>query len=388
MLPSAADALNNSLDKSNSYQFHEYQNHHVIQMKLTGEPSPYFYWVLKFPLRFVKNNLYYERMKRHDVSREATFFEPSLYSRGSKGRFSYELNADITSSIPNMISMADYRDDSDPLNIRSGNASLRNTRQYNIVVSMRQRGAHQQMTSVKLGYHLSENAVAYSREFDQTTGISFYRPVNLNGNWIINVNFEYTRTLGKSGKMAFENRTEYDYQHCVDMAMLTGMANSQRCVVNNHHIRERLKWSCRIDSNCEFNIFGGGKYYIIYSHQKDFSNIHAYEFNVGANTTFALSKELQFDTEFNILTYRGYQLSEMNTTNWTWNAQFSYIIVKNVLSLRLKGFDILKQLTNTQYAVNAQGHTETWTNSIPNYIMATMTWRFTKPSSNKKIWNQ
>ena len=43
---------------------------------------------------------------------------------------------------------------------------------------------------------------------------------------------------------------------------------------------------------------------------------------------------------------------------------------------KLQGFDILRQLSTTSYAVNAQGRTETWHNSIPRYAMLSLSWRF------------
>jgi hypothetical protein len=46
--------------------------------------------------------------------------------------------------------------------------------------------------------------------------------------------------------------------------------------------------------------------------------------------------------------------------------------VKGKLTMRLEAFDLLRQLSNTQYAVNAQGRTETWYRSLPNYVMLHM----------------
>ena len=73
---------------------------------------------------------------------------------------------------------------------------------------------------------------------------------------------------------------------------------------------------------------------------------------------------------------RGYQQSEMNTTDWIWNAQLTHSFIKGKLLAKLQGFDILHQLSNTQYAMNAQGRTETWHNSIPRYVMLSLSWKF------------
>ena len=40
--------------------------------------------------------------------------------------------------------------------------------------------------------------------------------------------------------------------------------------------------------------------------------------------------------------------------------------------------DLLHQLSNTQYSVNAQGRTETWYRSLPHYVMAHLVYHWNK----------
>jgi hypothetical protein len=48
------------------------------------------------------------------------------------------------------------------------------------------------------------------------------------------------------------------------------------------------------------------------------------------------------------------------------------------VKLTLEGHDLLHQLSNTTYEVNAQGRTETWYRVIPNYVMLRVAWQFNK----------
>ena len=73
---------------------------------------------------------------------------------------------------------------------------------------------------------------------------------------------------------------------------------------------------------------------------------------------------------------RGYQQNEMNTTDWVWNVQLTRSFFKGKLLAKLYAFDILHELSTTSYEVNAQGRTETWHNSIPRYVMLSLSWRF------------
>lgn len=79
---------------------------------------------------------------------------------------------------------------------------------------------------------------------------------------------------------------------------------------------------------------------------------------------------------------RGWQQNEMNTTDWVWNAQLSRSFFKGKLVTKVQGFDLLHELSTTQYMVNEQGRTETWRNSIPRYAMLTISWRFNHNPKN------
>jgi len=52
--------------------------------------------------------------------------------------------------------------------------------------------------------------------------------------------------------------------------------------------------------------------------------------------------------------------------------------------LRLDGFDILHQLSPTDYVINAQGRTETYYRSLPHYLMLHAVWHFNKNPKKKK----
>ncbi len=73
---------------------------------------------------------------------------------------------------------------------------------------------------------------------------------------------------------------------------------------------------------------------------------------------------------------RGYQQTEMNTTDWIWNVQLARTFLKGRLAAKLQGFDLLQQLSNTRYVINSQGRTESWNNSIPRYVMFSLAWKF------------
>ena len=44
----------------------------------------------------------------------------------------------------------------------------------------------------------------------------------------------------------------------------------------------------------------------------------------------------------------------------------------------VEAFDIFHQLSSTQYIINAQGRTEVWNRTLPNYVMLHMSYHFSR----------
>ena len=384
LLPSAREALINVLDKPNSYDFHEYQNHHRIKIAVaSGEEYSnddkkgfVTFWRLTLPLHFANINLYYNRLGRHDVSRRATFFEPELDIRGTVAGINWTFNGSIKSSIPDMTTLVNYRDDTDPLHIRLGNPDLRNQHNYNTSLYLIRNGSHRQFFWLNLDYNQRDNAVAYATEFDKKTGISTVRPVSVNGNWNTSASLGYTRSLDKADKWTINNNFSYNYHHSVDMATVSGAASTMRSIVNNHQFSDNLKLTFRPNDNYEFTLRGGGTYYLVGSKREGFEDISATDYQVGFNAVLNLPAKFQFTSDLTMYARRGYQQSEMNTTDWVWNAQLTRSFLNDKLIAKLKGFDILQQLSTTRYVMNEQGRTESWHNSIPRYVMLSVAYRF------------
>lgn len=385
MLPSAREALIDVLDRPNSYDFHEYQNFHRFSLQVTSEPRManrnyrgiFQRWGLQLPLRIAHKNLYYNRLGRHDVSRRAVFFEPNFDIKGTISDIKWGLSANMWSEIPDMTMLVDYRDDTNPLHIRLGNPDLRNQHNYSASLDLRRWiSKHQQSYWLNIGYHQQDNAVAYATEFDKKTGISTVRPVSVNGNWSTNATLGFSRALAKSDKFTINNQLRYNYHHSVDMATVSGFASTVRSIVNNHQFSDNLRLTFRPNENYEFTLHGGGTYYLVSSQREGFENINAGDYQVGFNTTLNLPAKFQFTTDLTMYARRGYQQSEMNTTDWVWNAQLTRSFLNGKLLAKLKGYDILQQLSNTRYVMNEQGRTESWHNGIPRYVMLSLSWRF------------
>ena len=378
VLPSASNVLLSVLDNNNSYRFNEYRNEHRFNFRYFNRKIKVLnsFVSLNLPLRLLNADFYYYGISEQRFSRRKLFFEPNIELYHWDENVSWVFTARMNSDFPTLLATADYRNDSDPLNIRLGNKNLRNLHHYDVEANVTFNGEKEQTISLSANYHRTDNQVAYALIFDNATGISTIYPTSVNGNWNTKFEVEFKRALDKANKILFSNNFSTNYNHSVDMASIAGSTESQRSIVNNWEFGDELKVNYRLNDNYEFTFHTGGKYYLINSARIGFENIKASDYNIGLNAQIVLPWELQLTTDMTMFARRGYQQTEMNTTDWIWNVQLARTFLNGHLTAKIQGFDLLQQLSNTRYVINSQGRTEMWNNSIPRYVMLSLAWKF------------
>lgn len=378
VLPSASNVLLSVLDNNNSYRFNEYRNEHKFNLQYLNINSKLFNGEvhINLPLRLLNADFYYYGVSEQRFSRRKLFFEPNIRISHWGDDVSWDFTAGMKSDFPTLLATADYRNDSDPLNIRLGNKNLRNLHHYDVEANVTLNGEKEQTISLSANYHRTDNQVAYALIFDNATGISTIYPTSVNGNWNTKFEVEFKRALDKANKILFSNNFSTNYNHCVDMVSITGNTETLRSIVNNWNLGDELKVNYRLNDDYEFTFHTGGNYYLINSARVGFEKIKASDYNIGLNAQIVLPWELQLTTDMTMFARRGYQQTEMNTTDWIWNIQLARTFLNGHLTAKIQGFDLLQQLSNTRYVINSQGRTEMWNNSIPRYVMLSLAWKF------------
>lgn len=378
VLPSTSNVLLSVLDNNNSYRFNEYRNEHRFNFHYFKFCRKLFdgEFTVNLPLRLLNADFHYYGVSEQRFSRRKLFFEPDIRLSHWSEDVSWVFTAGMKSDFPTLLATADYRNDSDPLNIRLGNKDLRNLHYYDVDANITFNGENEKTISLSANYHRTDNQVAYALIFDKTTGASIIYPTSVNGNWNTKFEVEFKRALDKANKILFSNNFSTNYNHSVDMASIAGSTESQRSIVNNWEFGDELKVNYRLNDNYEFTFHTGEKYYLINSERVGFEKIKASDYNIGLNAQIVLPWELQLTTDMTMFARRGYQQTEMNTTDWIWNVQLARTFLKGHLTAKLQGFDLLQQLSNTRYVINSQGRTESWNNSIPRYVMLSLAWKF------------
>ena len=298
-------------------------------------------------------------------------FRWKLSDRGNM-RFEYRGNT----SQPSMSDLLPITDDSDPLNISSGNPELKpsftqsfNWRYNDFFQS------HYQFIFASLRFSTTQNAVANMVKYDPVTGGRTSRPENINGNWNINGNVTYNVAIDTAGYFNINTSTEASYANNVGYIDINRDGNVSKMTTKSTTLSERLGASYRNDW-LEVELNGAVRYNRNSNALQQNSNLNTWAFNYGFNTTMQMPWGMQFTTSLNMSSRRGYSDAAANTNELIWNAQLSQSFLKGKpLSVRLEFYDILHQQSNFSRAINAMSRNDNEYNSINSYVMLRATYR-------------
>ncbi len=313
-----------------------------------------------------------------DTIRNVVNISPTLNLRW---RFSKVSNLRITyrgrTGQPSMTDLMDIRDDSDPLNISTGNPGLKpsfthNMRvRYNNFIEKRT-----QAINGHLNFSVTQNNVARKVSYNPETGGRLTRPENINGNWNINGGFMYNTAIDTAGFFNINTVTNIGYDNHVGYVTLNRNSNSQKTTTRNTTLSERLGASYRNDW-LEFEINGSVNYNRARNTLQPNNNLDTWRFNYGFDTHIRLPWNMQISTNMGMNSRRGYNDAALNTNELIWNAQISQsFLEQNALTISLQLYDILHEQSNFSRSINAMSRTDTEYNAITSYAMLTANFKF------------
>ena len=392
-LPSTRDEMQMAIDAENSY--YSTLRHDInifspgvwfVKQKDIGTNGKHNYIdviCLEFnlPLRLQTDRLNYDRsiLNVRDRRRHLTFFEPNA----SIEIFGYNLSWSLTHDAPDMLYLLPIRDDTDPLNISTGNENLRNTHHHRF--AFRKEWKQQQLgstSSFNIDWHIMQNAIAMGRTYDSQTGVTTYQPDNVNGNWTLSATYRLNRPLDKAKRLFLSNATTVGYANSADLVS-TDLPYAVRSSVRNANASEELSLSYKIKQYA----FGGrfGVNWInAHSDRQNFETVNCENWLLGANATIPLPWKMQLAADFSATLRTGYNDPNMNEAAFVCNARLSKSFFHGKLTMILDGFDIFNGIKDIRRTINEQGRTETWYNSVHRYVMLHAFYKFAKKPKNAK----
>ena len=373
VLPSVSDAvLNSGFVPSNSYDYVMNEDKHTLKIH-AGSFFPHLYkddyqpnMSIEADINYVPGHISYNQFNQNFSAKRRPFYvDPKVWFEiGGIGWITYRYYA----TLPGLRNLLDVTDAANPLYIYLGNPDLKTTRTHEVKLHIY--SLFYKVPSLEVTYNKYENMIAQSADYNMTTGVTTYRPVNVDGNWDVSAILRSPYCFSKMGKWQPDFELRALYQNSVD---LIGMDLS---TVRNFNLGGKAKLTYKIMDGMEITANGNAEWRKVTSPMEGFNPISAVDFDYGLVFRAAkLPWNISVTTDLMMHSRRGYSDSRLNTNDLVWNARVAKSILQGNLTFALDGFDILGQLSNVRLTMNSQGRTEARYNTLPRYAMLHVIYR-------------
>ena len=285
-------------------------------------------------------------------------------------RFSYRGRT----SDPSMENLLPVTDNSNPLNIRTGNPGLKPSFSHNMELRFNtfnmdaQRGIFSHVNG-----SFTQNAISNIRKYNESTGGWTTMPENINGNWRVFGMFGMNTAL-KNKKFTIDTFTSASYNNNVGYVTTGEMTEAQKNTTTNLSLGERLGARYR-NEWLEMGVNSS----INYTFEKDKlnpeNNQEPYTFSYGGNLQIYAPWGTTISTNMTNQARRGYSDASMNRNELIWNAQIAQSFLKGALTLSFEWNDILKEQSNITRSLTSSGRSVYTYNGVNSYGMIRVIYR-------------
>ena len=197
--------------------------------------------------------------------------------------------------------------------------------------------------------------------------------------------YVFLSPVGRGNKYDIATTTTLDYINSVDLIGTTVETEDFKFSVRDQKRRsigiltgsEKLKLNYRLGRNT-ISAFGELHLHDYRSNDSGFEDFTSIVSRYGVSGIFTLPLGIGLSTDLNVYTRRGFTDDRLNTSDIVWNAKLTKSILKGSTILIVEAFDMLHQLSNITYTVNAQARTETISNVVPAYVLFHVQYNFNK----------
>lgn len=386
-LPSTRDSLLLALDTQNSKTYSLLTREYYGQAGLSYNHNN-TYFSVTLPYRLVRERINYNCASIDTTAvRHKWLVEPSLVFNKWNNKFEVSASYSLSSSQPGMESLMPIDNDINPLARRINNPNLNTSITHNINSYVSFYFKNKSSLSIALNGSVFTDMLGTRTTYNTQTGAYAYMSDNVHsGNWALNPYVVYSGKLDKKGLFGIETRLSLDYTKSTDFDIAydadINNAASTLSRVYTSILRDYLKLSFQ-KGDLSLALVADAQWRNSTSNRDNFQTLNAYDYNYGMTLSYKLPLGIQLATDLKQYSRRGYGDKSMNTDDLVWNASLTRSFCKGRLTLTAEGFDLLHQLSNTTYTVNAQGRTEVWRNTIPNYMMMHVAYKITKTPKKK-----
>ncbi len=381
-LPSGRDQLLQVMDTGNSVRQRHLTRSYGGSLSVNRSDDNQ-YISIDLPFNYISERLNYDDHRIDTIARRHyTQFTPSIgYYQWGKSNGLENISYNMSISQPELSTLMPHDNTSNPLSTWLSNPSLKPLVSHNLNMALRfNNDSIKRFTRIWGSASLTRNSWGTRTNYDRETGAYTFINDNINGNWNASMGVSYQMPVDRKKLLTLKQRAEATYTHSVDFPVVytSSTVQEDKSVVNNWVLHERLELEFQKDK-LTASVVGDVSWRSSTSTRLDFERISAFDFSYGGRLLYVIPwVKLSLATDIKMFSRRGYSSDMMNTDDLVWNIELSRSILKERLTFKATAFDLLHQLSNKQYSVNAQGRTETWNNCIPRYLMLTCAYKLNK----------
>ena len=394
-LPSP-DSLALALDAPNSSEQSNRQNLYSAGMmvnysKSLKDNNGYIYYYVMLTKQFHRKHMSYDSDALHTTMHnnydylKLNFHFNYSWDKHHKSIYAYGQN---NVSLPSISQLADITQTNNPLYIRKGNPDLKPMTYWSVNANYRSRkDSTDQHFNIGINGNIQHNAMANAYTYDPTTGVRTTWTENINGNWNMSSNINYGRALDKKKFWHIDANLSGSIGQSTDMSSVTGQTVQNESATphfdqgaKNRVTNTSLTFAPNIRFQKEkltFTLKADGTWrHFRRSIEVNELPTNMYDFGYGFNANYKLPWNFTIDTDMQMRFRRGYADEQMNDNRLYWDATLTKTWKQGRWVAKLKGYDLLGQVSQWQYWVNSQGRTEQWTNNMRRYVLLSLAYRF------------
>lgn len=256
-----------------------------------------------------------------------------------------------------------------PLYIRTGNPSLKQS--YSQQVSVDYRGA---VWNASVTFRNELNSITRKETYNEQTGGRIVTPENINGNWNMDTKGSFHKfwgdfSLSVSGQYSHYNRVGYLSYNSSPASIGEKRTTRSDNVTGDVTLGYQWDWAdLKLTQKAT------------YSHNKDAyrnqtTNTKDYSTVVDGGYRFRCGLSLRSDLTLTLR--KGYAMEEANHSQLIWNASVKYAFLKDKrASLEFKYFDILKRQKSIHQTITSFGYNESRYNRLFSYGLLSFVYKF------------
>jgi hypothetical protein len=275
-----------------------------------------------------------------------------------------------TSQQPSISQLQPLKDNTDPLNITTGNPNLRPTYTHNIRLNiLKTSPIFDKSTSLTLSMGIISNSISSLSQIDNA-GRTTVQPINVNGNHNIILTSASSWKLQRLN-LALTMNTSIGYFRTVNFV------NGFKTLNDNYTPSLGITVSKFRQDDYSFSVTITSGFTYSISSINAATPVHYWTQDCLADFNYYPFRNFNLNTQASFTWRQNIQASAISNQNLLWNAALNKSFANNILTAKLSVFDILNQnraLSSTAYANQIL---QSSTNSLHRFFMMSISWNFT-----------